>query len=448
MTATLVAILSLTVLGIPITLAVDRTARSALLAGQSFLYGSGTIFLILLTLSVAHVRWTLISVTATTLVIFCAAALLARRQSPDRVKRQPGNPRPHIFDLATLVILAGYTFYVTLAPVGEWDFWAIWGLKAKVFLEIGGIDWRFLESPCNTFAHTDYPLLVPLNYDFAALAGGGWSDRWLGLFCLAWGVALLLVARALAARETSPFFASLLMLALASLAVSGYVGLAEGALIAFGGAGVLFARSALAGDDATSWRHSALMLGFAANCKNEGVALLAAATIAVAVVSWPRSRARLLSLWPAYALAAPWLLLRAWHVLPTDIAGGSALSRFFARLPYAREIFAFLAANLFKPWLWIAILAGLLIASAAARRRERFILLVTAIQLVFYLAAYFATPNELHWHVLTSWPRLTGQIAVPITFAVFLMLASSLRHAEDPPPARSDGFQPAGPPAS
>ena len=28
-------------------------------------------------------------------------------------------------------------------------------------------------------------------------------------------------------------------------------------------------------------------------------------------------------LWPAYALAAPWLLLRLTHVLPTDIAGGS-----------------------------------------------------------------------------------------------------------------------------
>jgi hypothetical protein len=438
MTATLVAILSLTVLGIPITLAVDRTARSTLLLGQSFLYGSGAIFFILQTLSIARIRWTLIVVTTTALVVFCAAVLLARRQSPSHAKRPPGNPKLHIFDLATLVILAGYAFYVTLAPLGEWDFWAIWGLKAKVFLEIGGIDWRFLESPWNTFAHTDYPLLVPLNYDFAALVGGGWSDRWLGLFCLAWGAALVLVARALAARETSPFFASLLTTALASLAVTGYVGLAEGALIAFGGAGVLFIRSALIDDDATSWRHGALMLGFAANCKNEGVALLAAAIIAVAVVSWRANRARLLSLWPAYALAAPWLLLRALHVLPTDIAGGSALTRFFARLPFARVIFAFLVANLFKPWLWIVILAGLLIASAAARRRERFILLVTAIQIVFYLAAYFATPNELRWHVLTSWPRLTGQISVPITFAVFLMLASSLRRAEDAPPARVD----------
>ncbi|HEX9457529.1 MAG TPA: hypothetical protein VGA84_00215, partial [Thermoanaerobaculia bacterium] len=87
------------------------------------------------------------------------------------------------------------------------------------------------------------------------------------------------------------------------------------------------------------------------------------------------------------------------------------------------------------------------LAPAAACRREAFVLLVTAIQLVFYIGAYLATPHDLHWHVLTSWSRLTGQIAVPIAFAVFLMLANSLPGGEDAPhaeatqpavPARSD----------
>ncbi len=219
-------------------------------------------------------------------------------------------------------------------------------------------------------------------------------------------------------------------MALASLAVSGYIGLAEGALIAFGGSGVLFIRSALLDDDATSWRHGTLMLGFAANCKNEGMALLVSATIAVAIVSWSRNRARVLNLWPGYALATPWLLLRAWHVLPTDIVAGSGLSRLIARAPYAINIFGYLGENLFKPWLWIAVLAGLAVAPAAMRRRERFILMVTSIQLFFYLAAYFASPYELHWHVLSSWPRLTGQLAFPMTFAVLLMTASSLQRDE------------------
>jgi hypothetical protein len=41
----------------------------------------------------------------------------------------------------------------------------------------------------------------------------------------------------------------------------------------------------------------------------------------------------------------------------------------------------------------------------------------------------------VHWHVITSWARLTGQVAVPIAFSVFLMLAESLRGEEAPAPS-------------
>jgi hypothetical protein len=435
MTSTLVAILGLTLLGVPITLAVDRRARGALLAGLSFLYGSGTIFLVLLALSAAHVRWTPALVAAAALAVFAIAAMVAMRQ-PAIGGRRPA-ASAHVIDLLTLGMLACYSLYATLAPLWEWDFWAIWGLKAKVFLEVGGIDWRFLESRWNSFAHSDYPLLVPLNFDFVALVAGGWSDRGPGLLFVAWGAALLLVARALAARETTPLLAALLTFALTAVSFSLDLGLAEGALIAFGGAGVFLAREALREDDPATWRHAALMLGFAANCKNEGMALIVAVTLALLAVSWSRerARARLPRLWPAYALAAPWLVLRVAHALPTDIVGGSVISRLVERLGDASEIFAFLAARLHRPWFWVAIFAALLIAPAAARRRERFVLVVTAIQIVLFASAYFVTPYDVHWHVITSWARLTGQVAVPIAFSVFLMLAESLRGEEAPAPS-------------
>src|SRR4051812_32772811 len=256
-------------------------------------------FLVLLSLSIVHIRWTLISITIASLIIFCAAAFIARSHESGSATK------PHVLDVFTLFTIFCYGLFATLAALWEWDFWAIWGLKAKAFLEIGGIDWRFLESRWNTFAHPDYPLLVPLNFDFVALVNGGWSDRWLGLLYVGWAIALLLVARALAARETAPFYASLLTFALAGIAVSRDVGLGEGALIAFGGAGVLFIRTALLNDDDAAWRHGALLLGFAANCKNEGLALLVAVTIAVVATSWPRVR----KLAPAYVLVAPWLIL-------------------------------------------------------------------------------------------------------------------------------------------
>src|SRR5436305_1612678 len=236
MTSTFVAILTLAVFGIPIVLATDRRARGPLLVGAAFLYGSGAMSLVLLMLSIVHVRWTLLSVAIPSLVIFCATAFIARRNGG----AIGPTAQPHFLDIFTAFTIVCYALYATLAAVWEWDFWAIWGLKAKVFLETGGIDWHFLESPWNTFAHPDYPLLVPLNYDFVALVNGGWSDRWLGLLGVAFAVALALVARSLAARETRPLFAALLTLLVAALGFTRYVGLAEGALIAFGGAGSLF----------------------------------------------------------------------------------------------------------------------------------------------------------------------------------------------------------------
>lgn len=455
MTATLIALISMTVLGIPVTLAIDRNARGPLLLGAAFLYGSGAIFLVMLALSVVQLRWSLVNVTGLALVIFCAAAILATRQAP-AAKEARGAIQAHVADLGTLLLLAAYALYATLASLWEWDFWAIWGLKGKVFLEVRGIDWRFLESGWNTFAHPDYPVLIPLNFDFVALVSGGWSDRWLGLLFVAWGAAMLLIVRALGSRETSPFFASLATLTLASLAGSRYLGFAEGGLIAFCGAGILLIRAALRDGDAASWRHGALMLGFGANCKNEGMAMLVAVTIAVAVSgsralaissreprvtrAWVRATATLRHLWPAYALAAPWLLLRLMHTLPTDLAGGSPFSRLMARLPQTYEIVLFLATHLDQPWFWLAILIGILAVPARVRKGEFFVLLVTAIQLFFYIVVYFATPRDLHWHVLTSWSRVTGQIALPIAFAAFLMLAKSMQGSEDAPhaEARSD----------
>jgi len=408
MAPVLIAILSLTVLGIPIVLALDRDAGPLRILGLAFLYGTGAIHFVLLALSVLHVRWSLITVTvAAILVVLPFTKSLSTQHSALSTQL-------HIIDLFTLATPLGYALFATIAPLWEWDFWAIWGLKARVFLDHGGIDWRFLTSPWNTFVHPDYPLLVPLVYDFAALVNGGWDDRWLGLLGVAWALAFLLVARDLAAAEARPFAAALIAFALSPLAVSvsHFVGLAEGALIAYGGAGLLFLRR---GDD----RHGAILLGLAACTKNEGLALIVSAAIAVAIVDVKR----VVRLWPAAAVALPWLVLRALHRLPTDVVSGPLLARLGARLHESRMIFALLIQNLYQPWLWAAILFGILFVW----KRERFMLIACGLQLAFYVAAYFVTPRDVEWHIATSWPRLTVQIAAPLAYAVMVELA---RHAE------------------
>jgi hypothetical protein len=425
MAAVIIAILSMIVIGLPIALALDRTARGILLLGLALLYGSGWIFVVLLAFAALHIQWTVLLVTIGGLLSFLVAWLPKRSW-------QPGNSATrqikfHWLDIPTLVSLIGFTFFATAAPLWEWDFWAIWGMKARVFLERGGIDWRFLESAWNAYVHPDYPLLVPLNFDFVALLNGAWSDRWLGLLSVAWAAALILIVRDLAARESTVVPSALIALAITGLAASRYPGLAEGPVIAFGAAGVLFMRRALLFDEDAAWRHGALLLGLAANVKNEGLALLVAVCAAVLLV---RPRA-IIRLWPALALAAPWQIMRAFHALPTDIAGGSALSRVLGRLPNAGFILLYIARHLYEPWFWIAVLAGVMILPLPARKREVFVLLVTGIQLVFYIGSYFATPHELRWHVATSWSRLTDQIAIPITVVIFLALANYAARQEE-----------------
>src|SRR5438128_6040793 len=319
MPAAIIAIVAITIIGLPLSLAIER--RMSL--GTAFLYGSGWVFFALLALP----RWTIVTVAIGALLPFLALFLSRHSALGTR------HFKPHWLDVITVLILIGYAFYATLAPPWEWDFWVIWGMKARVFLEHGGIDWRFLESPWNAYVHPDYPLLVPLNFDFVGLLNRGWDDRWLGFLFVAWAVALLLIVRDLAGRETTPAGAALVTLAAATIAVNRYVGMAEGPLIAFGSAGVLYIRGALQSKKPSDWLHGALLLGLAANVKNEGLALLIAVLIALLVV-----RAReAWRLWPAAVLAAPWLILRATNALATDILStdidtGSTLRRIVIRV--------------------------------------------------------------------------------------------------------------------
>ncbi|HYS56065.1 MAG TPA: hypothetical protein VER58_20090 [Thermoanaerobaculia bacterium] len=428
MTAVIVAILSMIVLGLAVALAIDPRSGGPTLLGLGFLYGSGAVFAVMFVLTILHIRWGLVTVCVPLLMILI---VLARTLRPPATGNRP--PQFHWLDIPTALAMVGFTLFATAAPLWEWDFWAIWGLKAKVFLGHGGIDWKFLENPWNAFVHPDYPLLVPLNFDFAALLNGGWSDRWLGLLSVAWAAALLLIIRGLAAEESSVVPAALVTLTVTGLAASRYPGLAEGPVIAFGVAGLLFTRRALQMDDPAAWRHGAILLGLAASTKNEGLALLVSATIALLMVR-PRALVRL---WPAFAMAVPWLVLRATHYLPTDIASGSAIGRVLYRLRFAGEILIYLAGHLYEPWFWGSILMGLLIVPSVARRREAFVLLATVIQLVFYIGSYFATPHDARWHVATSWPRLTDQIAIPITYVVFLTLAKTAAAMKDSPRAEA-----------
>jgi hypothetical protein len=371
---------------------------------ESFLLGAGIAFGLMFVESLLHIPWSRAGVMLP-LIAIAAIAIVVRRHA-----LRVALPRFHWLDLVTLVLLAGYARFATMAPTPEYDFIGIWGVKAKEFFFARGVDWSWLGNPFNQFAHVDYPLLVPLTFDLQLLVSGGWPDRWLGAMNAAFGAATLLVLIGCLDEEIDrPWFRALATIGLAWTALSPWIGLAEGAIVAYGTAGLLYIRR---GDV----ERGAVFLGLAACSKNEGLTLIAAVAIAMA------SR-KVWRLWPAAAIAAPWLILRALYGLQTDLTAGAMLPRVVEHLsdpmPMLRAMFTY---SLGKPLFWSGIFLALLVG-VRRLRRERFLAVAIAVQLAFFIGAYIVTPHDITWHVRWSWERIVTQLAAGIGFLAVTVLA-------------------------
>jgi len=440
LTPAILAVAATISVGLPLAILLFPTASRTTLLALSYLYGSGAIFMTLFALSAAGVPWSLPVVAASLLLISGLSIFVVNRRpvpaSVPMVRPRAQGKRWHAipFDLLTLTMLAGFGLFATLAPLSEWDFWAIWGLKARTFLEAGGIDWRFLESRLNSFCHPDYPLLLPLNFDFVALVSGGWDDRWLGIMFLAFAASFLLLARQLFLEELQYGYAALGTFIMASAASSHFIGLAETPLIAFSGAGVLFIRRGLRDSDGQSFRNGAILLGLAGSCKNEGLAMIASVAIALLIVERRQLR-RFVEFWPALAIPIPWLVLRAIHYLPTDLVTGSVVQRALSRLPTMHLVLLTLASRITYRGFWISLLAAwtvIAIGQATLKRSnggtsivwrvDLFVIVAMAIQMMVYVASYAVTPADVMWHIGTSWSRVSEQLAAPLIYVTVVML--------------------------
>lgn len=326
-----------------------------------------------------------------------------------------------VVDLFTLALVAGYARLALAAPPIENDYLLIWGVKAKEFFFARGIDWSWLESPINHTAHPDYPVLLPLVYDaFALVAGGVWNDRWIGAITVAYGVAALLVVRGMLDEELPQPWSVLATAALVPLVFSPYVGLAEGPLIAFGLAGLLYIRRGNTG-------RGAVYLGFAAFTKNEGLTLIAAVAVALVVARKWRELARL---WPAIAIPLPWMVLRTMHGLQTDLMVSGIVERFLARVADPWPVFEAMQRHPAGTMaFWLGTLAACAVGWRHVVTRDRFLAAAIVIQLVFFIAAYFVSPRDLEWHVQWSWERIVRQL-MP---AIALLAVFSARTAFAPP---------------
>jgi hypothetical protein len=397
MIAALVTTLIALAAGTPLAILLSKRRFDLLVLAEAYLLGIAVQSAALFALALCGVPWSRVTAIGTVVVI----GVIAARRGRWAIEK------PHIVDAVTLVVIAGYARFATVASPTDADYIGIWGMKARAFDAVRGIDWTFLAQPYNAFAHVDYPLLVPLAYDFQALIAGAWIDRWAGALNVGFALATLLVVRSFLGAEMRPLFAALGTLALAPLACSPWVGLAEGALVAFGTTALLEARA----DELT---RAAVFLGLAASCKNEGLTLIVAVALALLIAGEGR---RIVKLWPAIAIPLPWLIVSRAHGLHGDLAAGDVFGRILGHLADPMPLVRAIAANPpGRPLFWIGIALALALGIRDVVRRERFLAAAIALQAFAFLAAYVVTPHDVSWHVRWSWERLLMQLVVPLGF--------------------------------
>ncbi len=404
--------------GFPLARLLDDDGPWSRVGGVGLMLGFGVSTALLCVLP-----WSRAALIGSMIVIAVAATGLVWHRRPRRrveagvpdASEAVSIPLLALYAIAILA-LAGYALYATIAPPPEFDYLADWGLKARAFFEIRSIDWQLLGRAIPRDTHPDYPLLLPLLYDVIAVIRGAWSDLYLGLVHVAFALALLLVVHGSAIEETrSRMVAAFLTAALVPLAATPWMGMAEGPFIAFATAALLLLRSGKV-------TAGSLLLGLAASTKNEGLVLIAAVAIGLVFARRARDIPRL---WPAVAIALPWLVVRTMHGFGSDLAGGGVFARIAAHLADPLLFLrALSSASLGKPFFWIALAFGIVLASTALLARERFLLTTLFVQFVCYVGAYLASPYDLVWHVTYSWERLVAHLTPALTFVVLLALLS------------------------
>lgn len=403
------------------------------IAGEALILGPLLPALALYLLSVLSIPWSRALLLGVGLVALLGLAALKRRDTSiaaERIRFERAVPDKLVaLSLALLVALMvlGYAQFAYVSAGAENDFIGIWGAKGRTFYEAGRIEWEFLSAPWRAYAHPDYPILVPLVFSAIAVTTGKWSESEFGLvYAVMAAGALLLVQSELRRRTSMSSLTWMGVLAVAPFVMSPWIGLADGPLALTILAALLRMARWLDESGESNLTIGAIFLGLVMSTKNEGIATGIVALLAVGSMTPSSQRRRLLALWPAAAIAIPWLVLRAVKGLSTDLFEGGAFSRLVGRSldpAYLSALGRYLVEYRTGHWvLYLVFVSVLLVWRKRLGAGGRFVCLVAGTQLLIDLCAYLVTPLPLEWHVRWSWERLVSQIGAVVAVATVSLL--------------------------
>jgi hypothetical protein len=342
-------------------------------------------------------------------------------------------------------------------PVGEWDAWALWNLRAKFLAGPGGA-WRYALSPLLKNSHPDYPLLLPAFVARVWKAGATMDAivpiiTALGFFGAL--IALLVSVIALLRGVASALLAGLVILSTTSLltwAPSQYADIPL-AFYYLAAIALLFLEGSQTEGQRWTLLWAGLCTGLAAWTKNEGIAFLASiAVVYLAFTFWQRRSAAALvrSGW-LLAGAVPGILLTLWlkfflapAVDPLVTQGASGLARLADPSRYAQVASGFfnnllnLGSGISHPLILLAILAILVRWKIEERYKQPSLIATAVLLLVFlsYCLVYLITPYGLAWQVQSSFDRLLLQIWPSVLLVFFIQLRSVADPVAEAVPAK------------
>lgn len=339
----------------------------------------------------------------------------------------------------------------TALPVGDWDAWATWNLRAK-FLAGPGDAWRYALSPLLSNTHPDYPLLLS-GFVARAWKAGGTVDTIVPVFTalvfFAALLALLVSVVALLRGTASALLAGLVVLSTTSMLIWVPAQYSDVPLAFYflGAIALIFLDASPLGGGPWALFWAGLCAAWAAWTKNEGLVFLASLTTVFCVVTlWRRrTKADLFRVGWLLLGAAPGVFLTAWLKFflapaldPLVTQGASGLARLSDLSRYLEVLKSFfgnvlnLGSGAAHPLVLLAILTILLRWQFEESYRSPSLMATTVLVLMFlsYCLVFLITPTALILMLQTTFDRMILQVW-PSAILVFFV---QLRRVVDPAP--------------
>lgn len=345
---------------------------------------------------------------------------------------------------AIVLELLGAFFYTWLLPMEAYDAVSNWGLKAKAIFLAGKIPESFLLNPNYEVFHPDYPLLVPLLESYVYRCVGELreaSAKVIFPLFLAGCIAVLFAAlRRAGQTRRSGFFFSFLLVSVPYLIEQATNGYADVVISFYFGAGSLYLYLWQTTNRDVFLLLSALLTGFAALTKNEGLVLIGIHLVwlvAALILQSERQLRDKLARFGVYtcvvvAVLIPWYLFKDSLGLRNDVINREAVAAGFSwnHLSRVGPILYHLQTQVFGPknwnWVWILLCAALgLRHKVLFRSPAVFVLCATGLTLMVYMSVYLITPYttppfDVAWHLRTSASRLLLHVLLHAVFLIGL----------------------------